>query len=54
MRILITSTAHPNYNETGTVVRDLREGGLEIRLDRSGQLVQVPEKQWKVLKLQEA
>lgn len=54
MRIIITSTAHSSYNETGVVVRDLRGEGLEVRLDRSGKIVLVPEKQWKVLKVQEA
>lgn len=54
MRILITSISHPHYNQTGTVVRDLRQEGLLVRLDRSNEEVLVPEGQWKILKLQEA
>jgi hypothetical protein len=53
MRVLITSKDHPNYNETGTIVRDLRTEGIEVELDRSTAVVLVPEKQWKVISLQE-
>lgn len=52
MRILITSTDHQYYNETGVVVSDKREEGVEVKLDRSGEVVLVPAGQFKVTKIQ--
>ena len=54
MRVLLTSKDHPSYNQTGEIVRDLQSRGIEVRLDRTGEIVRVSEGCWKVLKIQEA
>lgn len=53
IRVLVTSVGHPYYNQTGRIVRDMQDRGVEILLDRSDHRTLVPEGQWKIVSRQE-
>jgi hypothetical protein len=54
MKVLITSKSHNHYDETGFVTRDKLGKGVSIKLDRSGEVVFVPEGQFKFIRFREA